>query len=49
LEDETEFEKQSGYRHWPGLEIANLDEGDYSVEYYLSGVRWFKARFEVRE
>jgi len=47
-EDNTEIEKESGYWHWPSLEIVDLDGGDYSVEYYLSDIRWFKAHFKVR-
>lgn len=48
-EDETEFERESGYwHHWPSLGIVGLEEGDYSVEYYLNGTRWFKTYFEIR-
>jgi len=47
-EVKTEFEKESGYWHWPSLEIINLKEGNYSVEYYLKDIRWFKAHFQIR-
>ncbi len=47
LRNETDFEKQDSYWHWPSMEITDLDTGNYSVEYYLNRVRWFKAYFEV--
>ncbi|MEW6376636.1 MAG: DarT ssDNA thymidine ADP-ribosyltransferase family protein, partial [Thermodesulfobacteriota bacterium] len=46
-EDKTDFEKVSTYWHWPSLQIVNLNEGNYSVEYYLNDIRWFKAHFTV--
>ncbi len=45
--DEIEFERESGYGHWPSLEIADLEDGNYSVEYYLKEIRWFKAHFKI--
>lgn len=47
-EDNTEFEKGNNYWHWPSMEIAGLDKGNYSAEYYLAGIRWFKANFKIR-
>lgn len=46
--DVVEFERESRYKHWTGLEIAGLEEGRYCTEYYLREIRWFKAEFKIR-
>lgn len=47
-EDREEFERENRYRNWPSLKIEDLEEGDYSVEYYLGEVRWFRVEFKIR-
>lgn len=46
-ESQVEFEKQSSCRHWHNEDIMELDEGDYSIEYYLCEIRWFNVHFKV--
>ena len=47
-EDNTKFEKGSGYWHWPSIEVERLSVGSYFVEYYLGDTRWIKMPFRVR-
>jgi hypothetical protein len=44
----VEFDKEGGWWLWSKLDISRLNEGDYSVEFYLDDVRWFKAPFKIK-
>lgn len=48
-EDETEFDKQSGWWHWPSLNASDLRPGSYSVEYYLGDIYWITVPFILKE
>jgi len=49
-ESETvEFDKEGRCWLWSKLDISRLNEGDYSVEFYLDDVRWFKAPFKIKK
>mgnify|MGYP000598711781 CR=1 FL=1 len=50
VENSTEFfDKEGGWWLWSKLDISRLNEGDYSVEFYLDDVRWFKASFKIKK
>ena len=48
LRDRAEFERESAYWHWSSMGIADVDEGNFTVDYYIGGIRWFRVQFEVR-